>query len=468
MAKYIDADYEQTYLFPPCLEDFVSSDHPARFIREFVDNLDLNELGFIIKTNEISAGAPTYSPRLLLCGWLYGYMENIRSTRGLESACHNNLGLIWLMGMHKPDHNTFWRFWTKNSATIANLFKKSVLIANELGMINYAFHVVDGTKILAQGSKSKTWNKNKLIEDLAHLDKSIEAISKEIESSGNKSYGLPEKLSKKKTLRTEVKNKIKELEEANRNHMHPKDPDPTIMKTKSGTYELAYNAQAMVDGKSNIIVAETVVTTNDENMLVPMIDEVKKNLGKVANENLADAGYHTESQFAEAESKNYNVLVNNKDKKKTKKNPFHKSHFKYNEEKDVFVCPHTGVELINEREKKKGTNNFVYRCPNTSCPLLEKCCKDKGGRTIESTKSYQAKVRNNIRIEYPENKALLKKRGETIELCFAHIKQHTGFRRSHFKSLIKTAVQWSFICAVQNIKKIIEVVQLNKKMTNKA
>lgn len=468
MTKYIDADYQQIHMFPPCLEDFVSNDHPARFIREFVDNLDLKELGFIIKTDEISPGAPTYSPRLLLCGWLYGYMENIRSTRGLESACHNNLGLIWLMGMHKPDHNTFWRFWSNNSTAIASVFKKSVLIANDLGMINYAFHVLDGTKINAQGSKSKTWNKNKLIEELAQLDKSIEAISQEIESSGNKSYGLPKKLSEKKTLRSEVKNKIKELEKAGRNHMHPKDPDPTIMKTKGGLFELAYNAQAVVDGESNIIVAVNVVTTNDENMLVPMIDQVKQNLGQVANENLADAGYHKESQFVEAESKGYNVLVNNKDYKKTKDNPFHKNNFKYDEEKDVFVCPHKGVELINERKKNNSTNEYVYRCPKTNCPLLNKCSKSKSGRTIESTKGYQAKVRNNLRIVEPKNKSLLKKRGETIELCFAHIKTHSSFRRSHFKGLIKTAVQWSFVCAIQNIKKIMEVVQLNKKMAIKA
>jgi hypothetical protein len=38
----------QQFLFPPALEDWVSADHPARFLREFVDQLDLPALGFAL------------------------------------------------------------------------------------------------------------------------------------------------------------------------------------------------------------------------------------------------------------------------------------------------------------------------------------------------------------------------------------------------------------------------------------
>ena len=44
MAQPITPDYGQQFLFSPALEDWVSADHPARFLREFVDPLDLPAL----------------------------------------------------------------------------------------------------------------------------------------------------------------------------------------------------------------------------------------------------------------------------------------------------------------------------------------------------------------------------------------------------------------------------------------
>ena len=64
MAQPLAPDYGQQFLLPPALEDWVPADHPARFIREFVDQLDLAALGFALPT--AAAGRPPYAPSLLL------------------------------------------------------------------------------------------------------------------------------------------------------------------------------------------------------------------------------------------------------------------------------------------------------------------------------------------------------------------------------------------------------------------
>ncbi len=108
MKNEIYADYSKRYLFPPSVEDWVPDGHPARFIREFVDSLDLFELGF--RERKIVEGRPNYSNNLLLKIWIYGYYEKIYSTRQLEKACIDRVPLVWLTGRISPDHNTIWRF----------------------------------------------------------------------------------------------------------------------------------------------------------------------------------------------------------------------------------------------------------------------------------------------------------------------------------------------------------------------
>ena len=147
MSYEIHANYEQTFLLPPSLDDWVAQDHPARFVREFVDSLDLSALGFNFR--ESIDGRPNYSAELLSKIVIYGSLERIRSTRKLEKMCYNDVGTIWLTGMERPDHNTIDRFLRHNKCAIGNLFSESVRLAAGMGLIGLVLQAVDGTKIAA-------------------------------------------------------------------------------------------------------------------------------------------------------------------------------------------------------------------------------------------------------------------------------------------------------------------------------
>ena len=75
-------DRRQIQMLPECIEDLVGEDNPVRIIDLFVDNLDMEALGYA-KAIPAETGRPAYDPRDLLKLYIYGYFNRIRSSRML-------------------------------------------------------------------------------------------------------------------------------------------------------------------------------------------------------------------------------------------------------------------------------------------------------------------------------------------------------------------------------------------------
>ena len=125
--------------------EWVPAGHPVRFIAEFVDQLVPSELGLSLET--APRGGASYDPRMMLAAWLYGYMTRIRQARRLEVAARENLPLIWLLGGEHPDHRTLSGFLAANHQVVAQLFKRTVRTAVEVGLVEFAFQAVDSTRV---------------------------------------------------------------------------------------------------------------------------------------------------------------------------------------------------------------------------------------------------------------------------------------------------------------------------------
>ena len=464
------ADYSEVYLFPPSLEDWVGADHPARFVREMVDALDLKELGFRMRASE--EGRPNYAADMLLKVWLYGYLMRQRSSRQLERGCRENVGLIWLTGREEPDHNTLWRFFRDNKRALRQVFKQVVRVAVRAELMGLVLHAVDGTKIAARGSRRTAWHKADLEKSLRKLDESIEQMMsgvEEAERSEQGEYRLPEELKDRERMREQIRAALSELDEAGTKDFHPKEKDARMMKCGARN-EFGYNAQAVADGESGLIVAADVVNeADDHGLLVPMIERVEAELGSCAEETLADGGYRSAQELRLAEDRGYPVLVALGRQKEDVHGAreYHPSKFQYDEERNQCVCPR-GEVLAFERETTSGKDKLpvrVYRCRSfKQCPVRWQCSRAQNGRKIELSIYHDSLIRQREKHRLPEKQAALKRRLVISEPPFGHIKQGMGFRRWTVGGLDAVKTQWSLICTTVNLSKLYKF-WLNRRFT---
>lgn len=482
----IESDYSKNYLLPPSLEDWVPEDHPARFIREFVESIEITDYG--IEQRVTKEGRPRYSNKLLLKVWLYSYYEKIYSTRQIERACKNQLPLMWLTTMQSPDHNTIWRFFKKHKKRLKKIFKHTVKLAVLNDMVGFALQAVDGTKIKADVSKRNLLYGPDLHELLKIVDQSIERANEQIEKQekvekGRPSDRLPKNLNDKRKLQSLIKEGLEELreeekqelkaklekgietlEEQKRKKLNTTDKDTRLMQTKGGK-DFYYNAQSLVDSKERIIVgAEANNSETDNHQLTRMIEEGKSNSGKVAQETLGDAGYFSGEELKKAEQAGYSVLINEPRELSKKKEGYRKEDFSYDSTKDCYICPANKELRLKSKYKRKPRNYTVavYSCKEYKrCPQREVCSRNKSGRQIERYEFDEALQRQREKQKLKSNQELLKNRGQIVESVFGWIKHNGNFQRWLYRGTESVDGQWQLLCSSVNLRKIYKIWRKN-------
>jgi transposase len=457
MAHALAPDYGQQFLFPPALEDWVPADHPARFLREFVDQLDLGALHFALPAGR--EGRPPFAPSLLLKIWLYGYFQRIRSTRKLEAACREHLPLLWLCGLLAPDHNTLWRFWRDNKQALRAVFKQTVQVALHTGAVGLALQALDGTKIEAAASGYSGWSKDHMEKLLAALDQALEQTELKIAEANADLAAvgprLPAGLAERKALREEIKQGLAQLAADGRAHYHRVEPEARRMKLNGGTNRFAYNAQAVADAQAGVIVAcEATRQETDAGQLVPMIEQARANLGPAAHDlpTVADAGYGAGADLQAATEKGMPVLAPPAEGKPAHDHPYAAQHFTYDPVAARVTCPR-GQRLDHEgHTTKRGVRVERYRCRCRDCPVRDQCTRDPKGRQLEVWPHTDAVQRMRARLRDPAQYARWRQRRAIIERRFGQLKAHDGFRRWTVWGLEGVRTQWSLLCATLNLR----------------
>lgn len=166
----------QVTLFPEALDDFVSEDNPVRVIDVFVNETDLNKLGFE-RVQAKNTGRPGYHPATLLKLYIYGYLNRIQSSRRLEKESHRNVELMWLLERLTPDFKTIADFRKDNGKAIKNVCRQFVELCRQMNMFSESLIAIDGSKFKAVNNKSRNYTPSKVKFHITRVEKAFKSIS---------------------------------------------------------------------------------------------------------------------------------------------------------------------------------------------------------------------------------------------------------------------------------------------------
>jgi transposase len=455
---YLSYDPEQQLLLPPDLREWLPEGHLALFISDVVDELDLSAILRHYESGD-GRGRPPYHPLMMVKLLVYGYCLGKVSSRKLEQATHEDVAFRVLACNQHPDHDSIANFRQLHLAELAGLFVQVLKMCERAGLVKLGHVAIDGSKMRANASKHKAMSyermgvkEQQLVAEVARLLKEAE----ETDAAEDKRYGkgvrgdeLPAELARresrlrkireaKASLEAEAKEQAqaaaaaaeaklaerKQREEetgkktrgrapqvVNVDEAKPEakaqrnftDPESRIMKDgATGSFEQSYNAQIAVDDRAQIIVAATLTqAANDKQQLVPVLAEVKTNVGRWPEKVTADAGYFSTTAVT---SEVISTV-------------------------DLYVTP----------DRSKQTEEMA-ELPAASPP------------PFELDQDVIARMREKLKTE--SGRAVYKQRKMIVEPVFGQVKEVRGFRRFSFRGLQKNEAEWSLICLTHNLLKL--------------
>jgi transposase len=463
-------DRSQTLLFPERLEDYIAPENPVRFLDAFVASLDLAALGFA-KAQGADTGRPAYDPAMLLKLYLYGYLHRVRSSRLLEAECHRNVEVIWLTGKQAPDHKTIADFRKDNAQPFRAVHRQFRLLCHKLDLFGAQLVGVDGTKLAAVNSKDANFNQKKLRDLLQRADAQLAEYLAALDAADAAEPTQP-------TLsRAELQAKIAALQEKRDWHtelleqldgeqtqISVTDPEARRMRTSKGTV-VGYNAQAVVDHKNKLIVADEV--TNEETdlqQLAGMAQEAKANLKADKLDVVADTGYCTTAQVAQCQEHQITAYVPKADTSaNTAQGLFGKSRFTYDPQKDVYVCPAGSTLTYRFSTDEKGRQLRYYRASDCKhCALRKQCTHNQANRTL--TREQDEALMEAMAARVAAHPETIKLRKQLCEHPFGTLKRFFGYTHFLLKGLVKVRAEWSLMTLAYNLKRLLNLVSFEKLM----
>jgi len=420
----------QHSLFPSTLDDLIPADHLCRVIEAFVSRLDFSALGFV-RSEPAETGRPGYDPRDLLKLYLYGYLQQIRSSRRLEAECQRNVEVMWLLGRLAPDYKSIAEFRRMHRESVSEAGAELVRFARSVGLVRGEWVAIDGSKFRAVSSAGGVRERDAVKRYLDELERADEG---EIVIDSSAVAAALEKL-----------------------ESHP-EPEARFMRTTDGKRP-AYNVQTAVDSEHSLIIAHEATTeANDLRCLQPMAEAAKQALGDPEKLNVvADTGYCNAEQFERCEAQGIvpHVPVQRGVNSQGDGTLFDRTEFHYDEKTDTFRCPtgntlkRVALQVERKRVAYKAAKKHCRNCP------LKSHCTNTNRRVV-----YRSLHENTLtRMQQRTTAEAMRLRRSTAEHPFATLKYRIfGHPRLLLRGLAGAQTEISLAVIGYNLKRMINIL----------
>ncbi len=146
--NFLGCDRDQELLLPPSLKEWLPEGHLAWFVLEAVAELDLD--AFYGSYRVDGHGRAAHDPAMMVALLIYGYASAVRTSRGIERHCHDDVAFRVITANRAPDHATIARFVERHQQALADLFGEVLLLCADAGLATVGVIAVDGTKLHAK------------------------------------------------------------------------------------------------------------------------------------------------------------------------------------------------------------------------------------------------------------------------------------------------------------------------------
>lgn len=446
MSRFRPIDRETDYLLPPSVQDWLPQSHLARYVVDVVEGLDLSELERVYA----GRGSEAYHPALLLSLLIYGYATGTHSSRKIERATYDSLAFRFIACDQHPDHDTLANFRRRFGKEFEAIFVQVLQVARENQLSRFGTVSLDGTKIHANANRHNALSHGHAERIEAQLRAEVQEMLQLAEAADRDALpdgmNLPEEIKRREdrlaaiaAAKAKIEARAQERFEREQAEYQAKlakraakraasgkkpggkppappqggprlddqinltDDDSRIMKVAGGGFEQCYNAQAVVDTASMLIIAPHLTQAgNDKEQVEPMVARIRA-LPEGLNQPetlLADTGFYSE--------------------------------------KNVEVCRAAKIKpliaLAREEHHPHWRSRFEESAPLSGEPShveqMKHALKTRAGRATYAL------------------------RKQTVEPVFGIIKSVMGFRQFLLRGLDNVRHEWTLVCLAWNLKRM--------------